>query len=159
MKKLKRAIIKEELVALLGDHIQALILDKFLEWYKNDAIFNSFIEEIPDEEIVLLKEMFEPGYLEKTRFRGEWICKSAKALKEELMINMSIQTIGNRIKDIVNRGYLERRKNPDFRKGIQTFEYRLNIPKIETDLQKLGYVIDYTDTFIEGIRLADNIDN
>jgi hypothetical protein len=45
MRKLKRVVIKEELVALTGDIIEAIILNQFLYWSERVEDFDKFIME------------------------------------------------------------------------------------------------------------------
>lgn len=39
-RKLKRVVIKEELVILTGDHIAALALNQFLYWFERQKILS-----------------------------------------------------------------------------------------------------------------------
>lgn len=43
--KLKRVVIKEELVALTGDAISALVLNQFIYWSERRHDFDKFIKE------------------------------------------------------------------------------------------------------------------
>jgi len=108
----KRTIIKEEFIALTDNIVQSLILDYFLYQI---AQGNSPFEDC-------------------------WFSISAKTLKEELMLNVHPNTINRHLTKLVKRGILKRRHDPDY-KWNRTWQYQLNIPKIETELNKLGYTL------------------
>ena len=78
-----------------------------------------------------------------------WIYKTAEELSEELMIGMSKATIGRYIKQLVESGYLIQRRNPKY-KWDKTYQYRVNLYKIQLELGKMGYVL-------EGYKLLPNI--
>jgi hypothetical protein len=123
-RKLKRVVIKEELVALTGDAISALILNQFLYWSERVRDFDSFIEEERRRD-------GDPN-IEPT---SGWIYKSISELKEEIMVSDSEATIRRRIEALVEAGYLEKRKGED----DQTPQYRPHTRCIKTELKKLGY--------------------
>jgi len=68
-RKLKRVVIQEELVALTGDHLNALILKQFLYWGERVQDFDKFIAEE--------KERDPDAAMESTH---GWIYKSAEEL-------------------------------------------------------------------------------
>ena len=142
MKKLKRAVIKEELVELTGDFRPALILNQFIYWIEKMYDTDKYIL---DEKERALKHEIEVSIDES---KG-WVYKTAEDLNEELMIGMSVPTIRKYIKQLVEQGYLVQRKNPKY-KWDKTMQYRVNLYKIQLDLGKMGYVL-------EGFKLLPNI--
>ena len=142
MKKLKRAVIKEELVELTGDFRPALILNQFIYWIERMYDTDKYILE---EKERALKHDIEVSIDES---KG-WVYKTAEDLNEELMIGMSVPTIRKYIKQLVEQGYLIQRKNPKY-KWDKTMQYRVDLYKIQLDLGKLGYAL-------EGYRLLPNI--
>ena len=78
-----------------------------------------------------------------------WIYKTAEELSEEIMTGMSKSTVGRYIKQLVEKGYLIQRRNPKY-KWDKTYQYRVNLYKIQLDLGKMGYVL-------EGYKLLPNI--
>jgi hypothetical protein len=90
-KKLKRAVIKEELVELTNDTITAIILNQFINW----------------------AEIFKQWYEE------EWITKSASEINEECMLKMSEVTVRAHIKKLVEECFLEERKHPKWNHTLQ----------------------------------------
>lgn len=137
-KKLKRVPLKEELVALTGDFIKALILQQFLYWSERVTDFDDFI----------LEEKERSPQLELELRRG-WIYKSADQLHDELMFgdNLSPRTVKRRIDEIVSSGYLVSRNNPNH-KWDRCLQYRPDIIKIQADLQEMGYALESYPLFI-----------
>ena len=129
MARLKRAVIKEELVALTGDALSALILNQLLYWSERVRDFDAFIEEE--------KRRGGDPNIELT---NGWIYKSASELGEELMMGVSDATIRRRLDDLVAAGYLDKRESPH--KWDRTSQYRPNIYNIQRDLADQGYVLD-----------------
>ena len=142
MKKLKRAVIKEELVELTGDFRPALILNQFIYWIERMYDTDKYILE---EKERALKHEIEVSIDES---KG-WVYKTAEDLNEELMIGMSVPTIRKYIKQLVEQGYLIQRKNPKY-KWDKTMQYRVDLYKIQLDLGKMGYIL-------EGFKLLPNI--
>lgn len=133
-KTLKRAVIKEELVALTGDYVLALILNQFLYWTERINDHDLFLE----EEII---RAANDGISLDIQASHGWIYKKAEELSDELMIGASPATIGRRIKELLEKGYLEQRTNPKF-KWDRTLQYRVNLIKVQMDLLKLGYALE-----------------
>ena len=142
MKPLKRVVIKEELVELTGDFRPALILNQFIYWSERMYDADKYILE---EKERALKEDLVVNIDES---KG-WIYKTAEELSEELMTGMSKSTVGRYIKQLVEAGYLMQRRNPKY-KWDKTYQYRVNLYKIQLDLGKMGYVL-------EGYKLLPNI--
>lgn len=128
--KLKRVVIKEELVALTGHYVQALILNQFIYWSERTKDFDQFIDEERkrDPDIVL------------NPTKG-WVYKTAEDLSDELMLGMSVSTIRRYLGKLVTSGLLDERNNPKH-KWDQTLQYRPNMVKIQTDLFHLGYALE-----------------
>lgn len=110
--KLKRAVIKEELVVLTGGFVEALILDTLLrETHK--------IRNLTGEEEV-------------------WIDKTAEEFSEQLMLGMSKQTIRRYIFRLIKAGYITERNNP-YNSHDRTKQYRVNTDRILQGLMIQGY--------------------
>jgi hypothetical protein len=129
--KLKRAVIKEEFVAITGNVITALILNQMIYWSERIDDFDEFIEE------------------EKARFENEgkeininlqegWIYKSYQELKNELMLSDSLKTISRHLKKLVDWGFLDRRRNPNVFYD-RKYQYRVNLMIIRNKLNEMGY--------------------
>jgi len=133
MLELKKAVIKEELVALTGDFISALALQQFLYWSERTYDTDKFLEEEKERDPSI---KIDPTY--------GWIYKKMEELHEELMLySLSVATVRRRVEVLVENGWVARRNNPKY-KWDKTWQYRPDIVKIQTDLNKLGYPLsDY----------------
>lgn len=143
MEKLKRVVIKQELVELTGDFRPALILNQFIYWTERMFDTDKYIKEEREraskyEEDVNIDEC------------NGWIYKKASDLNDELMVGMSNPTIGKYITQLVEAGYLTQRRNPKY-KWDKTLQYRVDMYKVQKDLGKLGYAL-------EGYKLLPNIE-
>ena len=126
--KLKRVVIKEELVVLTGDYKKALMLNQFIYWSERVKDFDKFmIEE---------KERFiKHGKLEvadEIILTNGWIYKKAEELSSELMLDYKIKAMRVHLKYLVEKGWLDERNNPIFN-WDKTKQYRVNLLKIQTD--------------------------
>ena len=83
MERLKRAVIKEEFIAITGGFEKALILNQFLYWSERVSDFDEFIKQ-ENERAVQQGE--EPREL-----TNGWIYKRAEDLSSETMLNLSKQ--------------------------------------------------------------------
>lgn len=129
-KKLKRAVIKEEFVVLLKNHIRALILNQLLYWTERTHDFDKFILEE--------KERNPDLNLELTH---GWIYKSSEELSRELMVGCSSSTIRRHIEEIIKKGYVHKRNNPNY-SWDRCYQYRVDIHKLQLDLLELGYTLE-----------------
>ena len=134
METLKRIIIKEELVAITGDFIKAVILQQFLYWTDRMKDIDKYLEQEN-------KRLANHGYPETDSFTRGWIYKTADELSEETMLNLSAPTIRKHIKLLILKGYLAERRNPKF-KYDRTTQYRINLNKINSDLIENGYHLE-----------------
>lgn len=132
--KLKRVVIKEELVFLTGDYIKALILNQFLYWSERTKDFDKFVQEEKDRFSV------EDDDLNMELSYG-WIYKSAEELNKELMLDVSAVTIRRHLSKLIKAGYIEQRHNPKH-KWDRTIQYRPNIIAIQLDLEAMGYSLE-----------------
>jgi DNA-binding transcriptional ArsR family regulator len=131
-KKLKRVVIKEELVALTGDYIKALILNQFIYWSERTGEFDQFITE---------ERKRDPDAVIDLSYG--WIYKKTDELIDELMLNISANTVRRHLIALEEMGYLSERRNPKY-KWDRVLQYRPDIVKIQIDLHNLGYALaDY----------------
>lgn len=142
MTKLKRVVIKQELVELTGDYRAALILNQFIYWTERMRDTDKYIREEKERAI---KEDISVDISES----NGWIYKSSEELNDELMVGMSKPTIRKYIKQLIEQGYIHERQNPKYKWDKKT-QYRLNLYNIQLDLAKLGYAL-------EGYSLLPNI--
>lgn len=134
MQKLKRVVIKEELVALTGDAIKAVLLNQFIYWSERIRDFDRFIT----EEKVRAEAHGESITMPPAQ---GWIYKSAEELADETMLGMADTTIRRHLKSLIEMGYLEERRNPRYQ-WDRTMQYRVNLVKIQKDLLDLGFPLE-----------------
>jgi hypothetical protein len=126
MKKLKRAVIKEELVELTGDFRPALILNQFIYWIERMYDTDKYILE---EKERALKHEIEVSIDES---KG-WVYKTAEDLNEEgekvtqpilaSMTSTGEKSLSTGIKELKEKGYLKiERKNIN---GVFVYSYNL----------------------------------
>lgn len=132
-KKLKRSIIKEELVEIAGDYIKAAILNQFIYWSERVSDFDQFIEQ---------ENMRAEAIGEQTReLTHGWIYKSAEEMSDETMLGLSATSMRTHIKALIEQGFLSERNNPKV-KWDRTKQYRVNILEIMQALDAIGCVLE-----------------
>lgn len=133
-KKLKRAVIKEELVAVSGNYIDAIILQQFLYWTDRVSDFDDFQDE--EREIARKSGVeYEPHY------SFGWIYKSAKELSEETMLGLSDSSVRSHVQNLINKGFLLERNNPNY-KWDRKKQYRINLTHLQQELFAIGYALE-----------------
>ena len=133
-RRLKRAVIKEELVALTGDFVEAIILNQMIYWTERVRDLDKFLEE------ERRRCSMDGGTCGVPNQNG-WIYKTAADLNDETMLGKSNQTIGRVMDSLVKKGYLEERNNPDH-KWDRTKQFRVDFIKIQKDLNSLNYSLE-----------------
>src|SRR5437764_2707614 len=99
MSKLKRAIIKEELLTLTGDFKKAVILNQMIYWSERVADFDRFIEEEKKRASYAMgtDERQQAELTERLPLSQGWIYKSAEELSEETMLGLSRSNMGTHL--------------------------------------------------------------
>lgn len=157
MEKLKRVVIKEELVALTGNFVKAILLNQFIYWSERVKDFDKFIEEEK-------KRAEKEGEEVNIEYSNGWIYKTSEELSEETMVDLSPQTIRRYLKELIDNEWIYERNNPQY-KWDRTKQYRVNIVKIQKDLRQLGYSLEgyplniYKDNGIEDIIIYNRDNN
>lgn len=133
--KIKKAVIREDLLSITNDFRKAIILNQFIYWSERVSDADKFIEK--ENEIAR-----NNGEDERELFYG-WIYKTAEELAEEVMLGLSASQIRRHINDLVKSGYISKRNNPKY-KWDRTLQYRVNLVNIAKALKKNGYPLsDY----------------
>ncbi len=131
---LRRVVIKEEFIALAGDHVSAVLLNQIEYWTKHSRDFDKYLAEEK-------RRASKDGRELDVALTHGWIYKTAQDLSEETMMNMSSSNIRIRLKKLVEHGWISERNNPDH-KWDQTKQYRFNASRVAADLEELGYHLD-----------------
>lgn len=133
--KIKKAVIREDLLSITNDYRKAIILNQFIYWSERVSDADKFIKK--ENEIAK-----NNGEEEIELFYG-WIYKTAEELADEVMLGLSASQIRRYISDLVDMGYISKRNNPKY-KWDRTLQYRVNLVNIAKDLKKNGYPLsDY----------------
>lgn len=130
-RELNRATAKEELVALTGDFIDAVILNYFIKCQAMTKRIEAYIEEERARMLTIGVE------LNLAPVQGFFYKKTSQA-SEETMLNLADSNMRNRIRRLVSRGWIVERNNPHI-KWDKTKQYRVNVILIDTELRAIGY--------------------
>lgn len=133
--RIKKAVIREDLLSITKDYRKAILLNQFIYWSERVSDADKFIEK--ENEIAK-----NNGEVERELFYG-WIYKTAEELADEVMLGLSASQIRRYINDLVELGYLSKRNNPKY-KWDRTLQYRVNLVNIAKGLKKNGFPLsDY----------------
>lgn len=127
--KLKRVVIKEELVVLTGNYVDAILLSQLIYWSERVKDFDLFV-----------KQEAELEGREPDRCFFGWIYKSYEALSEETMLGLSPSNIKKHIETLHNAGFIEIRQNKN--KWDRRKEYKINLKYIQNELILKGYSLE-----------------
>ncbi|WP_146553775.1 hypothetical protein [Rummeliibacillus sp. SL167] len=142
MQKIKKAVIREDLVELTGSTEEAVILGQLIYWIDRMKDAGKYkLEE---------RERLENNLVDS--YKHGWIYKKAEELAEEVMLGVSSNTIRKYLGKIVDKNYVKRRNNPRY-KWDKTLQYRVNLVKVILDLSNLGYPID---DYKQLLRMEEN---
>lgn len=134
---LRRVVIKEELVALTGDFMEALVLNQLLDWSQRARDYVQLMA----EELKRGKGGMDSA-ADWQPVHG-WIYKKSDELANELMVGCSATT--TTIRRVMNRllvkGLLWERNNPDIG-WDKTKQYRVNLLALSEGLAALGYQLE-----------------
>lgn len=148
---LKRAVIKEELVKLTGNYIQAVLLNQFIYWSNRIKDYDQYVT----EEKARMELEGEPT---KFPLSHGWIYKKADELSEETMLGLNERTIRNHLKELIEMGYIEQRRNPNY-KWDRTYQYRVNLTKIIRDLNRMGFHLEGYEMLSRTEKFSASNDN
>lgn len=135
IEKIKKAVIREDLLSITENYKEAIILNQFIYWSErvNDA--DKFIE--AENKIAR-----ENGEQEREPIYG-WIYKTAEELSDEIMLGLSASQTRKYIAKLVDYGYIQKRNNPKY-KWDRTLQYKVNLVNIARALKANGYPLsDY----------------
>jgi hypothetical protein len=120
---------------ITGDMMEAVILNQMIYWSERVKDFDDFIREEQK------RQLRENDHVSEFPLLCGWIHKSAGELKEEIMSNDSPKTILRKFDNLVSKGFLDRRSNPNSRYD-HVYQYRVNFVTIVAALGLEGYTLD-----------------
>ena len=136
---LKRAVIKEEYVAITGDTTEAIILNQLIYWSERIKDFDKFILE--EAQRKLQAPNSSSNEEDTQELLHGWIYKKASELKDEIMSTDSEVTINRKVNSLVSKGLVDRRRNPKLRYD-RTYQYRVNFHNLIVALAEKGYTLE-----------------
>jgi len=133
--RLSRAVITEELVTLTGDMVLGVLLRQFIYWCVRVKDVDAYLAEERDRLVVSDVEL---AHRINPLMSGGWVYKTAAEIKHEIMFTGGDSTLAKHLAALSNTPWLERRNNPKHA-WDKTWQYRVDLVQIETDLRKIGY--------------------
>lgn len=141
MKKLKRVVIKEELVALTGKVNEAIVLNQMIYWSERVKDTDNFLKEEMERARKFMDGSKEDEEDIKENLLNGWIYKTSDEMIDETMLKVSRQTMDRVFKNLVDNKWISRRRNPKY-KWDKTWQYRVDLYKIQSDLIQLGFSLE-----------------
>ena len=140
LRKLKRVVIKEEIVAITGgDTNLAIVLGQLMYWQERVNDYDQYIDE---EECRCRSNGTEHDFYHTYG----WIYKKASELIDECMLNVSDKSMRLYLKKLEDMGFISSRDNPHH-KWDKTKQYSVNTVNILKAVKQHGYT--GIDGFIE----------
>lgn len=128
--RMKKAVLREDMMALTQDVTQAMVLGQMLYWTKTLDKVNDWLF----EENKRLAEVELPQH----EYNYGWIYKSAREMREDLMNAFSEDAIQRAFSALVTKGVLMKRNNPIVRYD-RKLQYRIDIVFLRRLLKDRGY--------------------
>lgn len=133
IKRLKRAVIREEYVAITGDFQKAVILGQLIYWSERVSDFDAFIA----AENARAKRHGMPT----SDATEGWLYKTAEELADETMLGLSASNMRRNIRALIDMGFISERSNPKYR-WDRTKQYRVNLVEVVQALAGKGYTLE-----------------
>lgn len=146
--KIKKAVIREDLLAITEDYREAIILNQFIYWS----------ERVKDADLLIEKEneiAKNNGEEEREPLYG-WIYKTADEMAEEIMLGLSSTQTRRYIINLKNKGFIQERRNPKY-KWDRTLQYKVNLVNIARALKQKGYPLSDYKIELPEIEESTNI--
>lgn len=149
MEKLKKAVIREELLALTQDWGKAIILDKVIWW--TGIVYD--MERSDRERIEEMKKIDSEKAAEfESKLRDGWFYKTVEEFESEIFGVQSSKTINRKLNELILQKYVlaDKTGSRNQTKYDRKTWYRANIELIQKDLLQLGYPL-------EGYKLPEHL--
>lgn len=133
--KIRKVVLREDLLAITEDFREAIILSQFIYWSERVKDADKLIEQ--ENEIARRN-----GAVEREPLYG-WIYKSAKEMADETMLGIGEKQARRYMSSLVAKGFLCERYNPKY-KWDRKMQYKINLVNIGLALREKGYPLsDY----------------
>lgn len=140
---MKKAVLREDLMAVTKDLTQSMVLSQMLYWTKTLDQVNQLIF----EENKRLAEESQP----QCEYNYGWIWKSAREMQEDLMMAFTEDSIRKAFLSLSECGLLMKRNNPKVRYD-RKLQYRVDLLFLRRKLKECGWAMtDFvlSDTYSE----------
>jgi len=137
---MKKAVLREDMMAVTNDLTQAMVLGQMLYWTKTLDKLNDWLF----EENKRLAESDLPQH----SYNYGWIWKSAKEMREDLMFAFSEDSIRRAFTALVNKGVFMKRNNP-YVGYDRKLHYRIDLVFLRRLLKDSGF--EMTDFILSPI--------
>ena len=140
---MKKAVLREDLMAVTKDLTQSMVLSQMLYWTKTLDQVNQLIF----EENKRLAEESQP----QCEYNYGWIWKSAREMREDLMMAFTEDSIQKAFSALSACGLLMKRNNPKVRYD-RKLQYRVDLLLLRRKLKECGWAMtDFvlSDTYAE----------
>ena len=141
--QMKKAVLREDLMAVTKDLTQSMVLSQMLYWTKTLDQVNQLIF----EENKRLAEESQP----QCEYNYGWIWKSAREMREDLMMAFTEDSIQKAFSALSACGLLMKRNNPKVRYD-RKLQYRVDLLLLRRKLKECGWAMtDFvlSDTYSE----------
>lgn len=132
-RELRRNSLKEELVALTEDTIDALLLNALIKCQARSRDREKFIAEER-------KRLARHGEVPNIYNERGWFYKKAHELAEEALVKLADSNIRIRLQKFRDKGWLLERDNPHDKWDKKKY-YRVQILEIDRQMQLIGYYL------------------
>jgi hypothetical protein len=129
------ALVKEAYSAITDDMLEAVVLNQMIYWSERVNDFDQFIAEEKSQQ-----NMDSEASNASSMLHG-WIRKSAADMKAEIMSKDSSRTVSRKLDNLVSKGFLFRRHNPEYQYDHK-YQYRINFKAILPALETCGLTLD-----------------
>lgn len=128
--QIKKAVLREDLMKLTDDVVQAMVLGQMIYWTKTLDRVNDWLF----EENKRLAEADLPQH----EYNYGWIWKSAREMRDDLMGAFSEDAIQRAFTNLAKRGILMKRNNP-YVKYDRKLHYRIDLVLLRRLLLDMGF--------------------
>jgi hypothetical protein len=130
--RMKKAVLREDLMVLTKDLTQSMVLGQMLYWTKTlDKVNDWLFEE---------NKRLAESDLAQHEYNYGWIWKSAREMREDLMCAFSEDAIQRAFNALTARGLLMKRNNPSLRYD-RKLHYRVDLILLRRMLKDCGYMM------------------
>ena len=129
-RKNRVALIREEYYQLTGSSTAANLLNNFIYWQQRVKHIDDYLKAESNRS--------NSRDLQFVPLTNGWVYKTAAELKEECLLDLAENTILTYVKQLVDAGWILRRRNPN-QPWDKTWQYRVDLIKLKMDLMAIGH--------------------